>query len=116
MEFQDITPEQLVIFCEALANSIARDLPFSLQYVSGNIFLLLGQIIITFNAQQQLHQDGYGLRYSPKNRDINNSNHKNNNNERTNKSIDALEQTVLSLQQQIDNIKQQMYFVTSKEE
>jgi len=115
MDFQDIKPEQLVIFGEAIANSLALELPYSMQYVTGNWLLLLGQVIITYNAQQQLQQDGYGKRYSPKNRDINNPACKKKQNQVVDQNIAALEKTVISLQQQIDCIKQQMSFENFEE-
>ena len=45
--------------------NIANQIPFNIQNAVGNIFELLGQVIITFNAQQQYFQGGPGRYYNP---------------------------------------------------
>lgn len=70
--FQNLPPELVVLIAELLGNIIAGKIPFNLQNIIGNWFELLGQVILTFNAQQQYFQSGPGRYYDPKNFNITN--------------------------------------------
>lgn len=72
MDFQDMPPEAFIIVAEVIGNLWACNLPFNIQNALGNWLQLLGQIILTYNAQQQYFQGGPGRYYNPKYRDVNN--------------------------------------------
>lgn len=63
--FQELSPELFVIIGEILANVIAGKIPFNVQNAIGNWLQLVGQIIETYNAQQQYFQGGPGRYYNP---------------------------------------------------
>lgn len=63
--FQDANPQLLNLIATIVANIAARNLPFNVQNVIGNWLQLLGQAILTFNAQQQYYQGGPGRINSP---------------------------------------------------
>ncbi len=63
--FQDLNPQALIVIANILGIAIASKLPFNTQNAVGNFFELLGQVIITFNAQQQYFQGGPGRYYNP---------------------------------------------------
>lgn len=63
--FQDANPQLLNLIATIIANMTAQNLPFNVQNIIGNWLQLLGQAILTFNAQQQYHQGGPGRIYSP---------------------------------------------------
>ncbi|MBM6839258.1 hypothetical protein H9X77_13715, partial [Clostridium saudiense] len=62
--FQDLNPQELIVIANILGIAIANKLPFNIQNAVGNFFELLGQVIITFNAQQQYFQGGPGRYYN----------------------------------------------------
>lgn len=72
--FQSLNPELFVIIGAILGEIIAGNIPFNVQNSLGNWFTLLGQVIITYNAQQQYFEQGPGSCFNPKNFNINNSN------------------------------------------
>jgi len=61
---QELDPESLLLAAELLGNLSSLQMPFNVQNLLGNWLQLLGQIILTFNAQQQLRQSGPGSCYS----------------------------------------------------
>lgn len=63
--FQDLNPQVLIALASILGINIASELPFNLQNSVGNFLELLGQVIITFNSQQQYFQGGPGRYYNP---------------------------------------------------
>ena len=63
--FQDFNPQILNLITVLFGNIAARKMPFNVQNALGNWLQLLGQVIITFNAQQQYFQGGPGRIYSP---------------------------------------------------
>ena len=79
--FQDINPELFTIIAQILGDVISKDMPFNVQNALGNWFSLLGQTILTYNAQQQYFEDGPGNIYHPKNRNSGNSDCPGNNGE-----------------------------------
>ena len=70
--FQSLHPELFVIIGEILGAIMAGNLPFNLQNAIGNWFELLGQVILTYNSQQQYYQSGPGRRFSPENFNVTN--------------------------------------------
>lgn len=63
--FQDVNPQLFVIVTTIIGTVVANNLPFNMQNTIGNWFELLGQSIISFNAQQQYFQGGPGRFYDP---------------------------------------------------
>ena len=63
MDGQDITPEILLALGDILGDGAARGLPFNIQNLLGNWLMLIGQVLITFNAQQQYMENGPGQYY-----------------------------------------------------
>lgn len=63
-ELQDLHPETMLLSAELLGNLVSLRMPFNVQSVIGNWLMLLGQILLLFNAQQQLQEDGPGNCYS----------------------------------------------------
>lgn len=63
--FQDFNPQILNLITVLFGNIAAQKMPFNVQNALGNWLQLLGQVIITFNAQQQYFQGGPGRIYSP---------------------------------------------------
>ena len=126
--FQSLHPELFVIIGEILGAIMAGNLPFNLQNAIGNWFELLGQVILTYNAQQQYFQSGPGRHFSPENFNItnpfcpstsgtsgssgsnpNNTSSKNTTSEKSNSNssskIDELEKEIKNLSQEISEIK-----------
>ena len=60
MSISDIPPGLYTIIAEALGVYISRNLRLNDQNSIGNLLQLVGQVILTFNAQQQLRQQGPG--------------------------------------------------------
>ena len=60
---QDLHPETVLLTAELLGNLSALHMPFNVQNLIGNWLQLLGQIILVFNAQQQLWENGPGTCY-----------------------------------------------------
>ena len=63
--FQDINPQLYLVLGELLGNVIAGNLPINVSNSIGNWIELLGQVILTYSAQQQYFQNGPGRFYSP---------------------------------------------------
>ena len=127
--FQDLNPQELIVIANILGIAIANKLPFNIQNAVGNFFELLGQVIITFNAQQQYFEGGPGRYYNPIYRNSSNpfcentvdesgvntgggsskssgkSSSKNSNNKSLQKRIEALENELKKLKKDIDNNK-----------
>lgn len=76
--FQNINPQLFILIGDVLGNIIAGNIPFNVQNAIGNWFELLGQIILTFNAQQQYFQSGPGRYFDPKNYNVDNPSYSNN--------------------------------------
>lgn len=64
--FQKLYPELFVLIGEVLGNVISKKLPSNVQNSFGNWLQLVGQVILTYNAQQQYFQGGPGRYFSPK--------------------------------------------------
>ena len=122
--FQDLNPELFVLIGELLGNAIAGNLPFNVQNSLGNWFQLVGQAMLTFNAQQQYFQGGTGRYYNPKYKNVanpfcsengasqaegpyggdggTNTNSKNND---VNDKIEKLTEEIEALKEEINNLK-----------
>ena len=68
--FQTLHPELFIIIGEILGNIVAGTLPFNVQNAIGNWLQLVGQAILTYNAQQQYFQAGPGRYYEARNYNI----------------------------------------------
>lgn len=71
--FQSLDPQLFVIIGEILGNIVAGSIPYNVQNAAGNWLELVGQAILTYNAQQQYFQGGPGRYFDPKNYNVNNS-------------------------------------------
>ncbi len=71
--FQAENPQLVLLVGEILGNLMSQNLPFNLQNIIGNWLQLVGQIIETYNAQQQYMQAGPGRYYDIRNLNVNNS-------------------------------------------
>ena len=70
--FQAENPQLILLVGEILGNLMSQNLPFNLQNVIGNWLQLVGQVIETYNAQQQYMQAGPGRYYDIRNINVNN--------------------------------------------
>jgi len=70
--FQGANPQLVLLVGEILGNVMSQSLPFNLQNFIGNWLQLVGQIIETYNSQQQYMQAGPGRYYDIRNININN--------------------------------------------
>lgn len=85
--FQSLNPELFTIIGEILGNIIAGNIPSNVQNAIGNWLELVGQAILTYNAQQQYFQGGPGRYFSPAYYNVNNpfcSTNSSNNTQNTN--------------------------------
>lgn len=110
--FQDLDPNLFLIVGAILGDALAGKLPFNVQNALGNWFELVGQIILTYNAQQQYQQSGPGRYYNPMNKNVTNpfctSSSSNNSNDEADdlkKSIHDLKKQVEKLNKEIEHIK-----------
>lgn len=132
--FQCLDPELFVLIGEILGNIIAGRIPFNVQNAIGNWLQLVGQVIETYNAQQQYFQGGPGRYFSPKYYNVtnpfcnnastannqntsSNKNEENNSNhdyniksliENNNNKIETLELRINQLMTEIEQIKNKM--------
>ena len=63
--FQDLNPLLFVMIGEIIGDMTASKIPFNVQNALGNWLQLVGQAILTYNAQQQYFQGGPGRYYEP---------------------------------------------------
>ena len=70
--FQDLHPQLFVVICEVMGQIMAGNMPFNVQNSIGNWFELLGQVILTYSAQQQYFQNGPGRYYNRKYKNVGN--------------------------------------------
>lgn len=71
--FQELDPQLFILIGEILGNIISGNLPFNVQNALGNWLQLVGQVIETYNAQQQYFQGGPGRYFSTENYNVSNS-------------------------------------------
>lgn len=114
--FQSLHPELFIIIGEILGAIMAGTMPFNVQNAIGNWFELLGQVILTYNAQQQYFQSGPGRYFNSQNYNVSNpfcqnntSNASNTPPTNTNSSkIEELEKEIKKLSQDILEIKKML--------
>lgn len=70
--FQDINPVFFTMIGEILGAVMANKMPLNVQNAFGNWLELLGQVILTYSAQQQYFQAGPGRYYDTRNKNITN--------------------------------------------
>lgn len=73
MDFQSVNPELFILVGELLGNVIANEIPLNVQNAVGNWLQLVGQAILTYNAQQQYYQQGPGRYFTPDSFNVDNS-------------------------------------------
>ncbi|GAA0068521.1 hypothetical protein UT300003_00440 [Clostridium sardiniense] len=70
--FQDLHPQLFVLIGDIMGQIMAGEMPFNVQNAIGNWFELIGQVILTYSAQQQYFQNGPGRYYKRKNKNVGN--------------------------------------------
>lgn len=70
--FQDINPELFSLMGSLVGIVMSDNMPFNVQNAIGNWITLIGQTIVTYNAQQQYFQNGPGRYYNPIYRNVGN--------------------------------------------
>lgn len=114
--FQTVPPELFSIIGQIVGMSMAGRMPFNVQNAIGNWLQLVGQIILTYNAQQQYFQSGPGRFYNtkyynvqnpfcPQNEDANGSDKESNELKELKKSVKALTREVQQLKNEIEKMK-----------
>ena len=71
--FQSVYPQLFVLVGEVIGAIISEKLPINVQNAFGNWLQLIGQVILTYNAQQQYFQGGPGRYFNPKYYNVSNS-------------------------------------------
>lgn len=105
--FQDLNPQLFTVIAELLGNVMAGNMPFNVQNAVGNWLELLGQVILTCNAQQQYLQSGPGRYYDTDNKNINNSFcPSSSNNSSNNSSVDELGELTKSINSLMGEVKE----------
>lgn len=114
--FQSLHPELFIIIGEILGAIMAGTMPFNVQNAIGNWFELLGQVILTYNAQQQYFQSGPGRYFNSQNYNVSNPFCQNNTSNTSNtpptntssSKIEDLEKEIKKLSQDILEIKKML--------
>lgn len=70
--FQNLDPHVFTMLAQLVGLALSDNLPFNLQNAIGNWLELVGQVIETYNAQQQYMQNGPGRYYNIKNKNVTN--------------------------------------------
>lgn len=70
--FQDLHPQLFVLIGDIMGQIMVGDMPFNVQNSIGNWFELIGQVILTYSAQQQYFQNGPGRYYNRKYKNVGN--------------------------------------------
>ena len=106
MDGQDNSPELLLALGDILGNIAARGMPFNIQNVAANWLMLIGQALITFNAQQQYMENGPGQYYDLR--------HKNSGNispgqaeNKSSRSLD-IEMRLAQMEERVENLERIM--------
>lgn len=88
-DFQGMDPQTFIVIAEMIGNFIGGDTPFNVQNAIGNWLMLIGQAIVTYNAQQQYFEGGPGRCFDCNNFNINNPdvNKENNNVNQNNNNV-----------------------------
>ncbi|WP_024614827.1 hypothetical protein [Clostridium sp. Ade.TY] len=70
--FQDLHPQMFVLIGDIIGQVMSGNMPFNVQNSIGNWFELIGQVILTYSAQQQYFQNGPGRYYNRKYKNVGN--------------------------------------------
>jgi len=105
--FQDLNPQLFTVIGELLGCVMAGNMPFNVQNAVGNWFELLGQVILTCNAQQQYFQSGPGSCYKTENKNINNAFCSNNSNS-SSSDLDELKKSISNLTREVKELKKEI--------
>ena len=109
--FQDLNPEFFIVMGALIGDVLAGKLPFNVQNAVGNWLELVGQIMLTYNAQQQYFESGPGNYYNLSNKNTSNSNCPNNSNTDTtnnSKELDKLKDNIDKLTKEIEELKKDL--------
>ena len=115
--FQSLNPQLFVVIGEILGNMLAGSIPSNVQNSLGNWLELVGQAILTYNAQQQYFEQGPARYFNPRNYNVTNSffyttSQNNTPNNSSNKSncdkVDKLESRINELMVEMEKIKNKM--------
>lgn len=114
--FQDINPQLFTIIAQIVGDVISKDVPSNVQNSLGNWFCLVGQTLLTYNAQQQYFESGPGNVFNPINRNSSNPDCPGNNTESTSdieddasgKNKDSVEIKLDTLENEIKILKKEM--------
>lgn len=105
---QDLHPETVLLTAELLGNLSALHMPFNVQNLIGNWLVLIGQILLVFNAQQQLWENGPGVCYccQGKKAAVSEENHTTRADAQT--ELTQLRQQIADLQRQVARLEQNL--------
>jgi hypothetical protein len=110
--FQDMPPELFTIIGELLGNVIGGNLPFNVQNSVGNWLMLVGQAIITLNAQQQYFETGPGRYYDVRNKNVLNSFCTNQSSQasqtQSSSDVDSLKSDLKELKKEVNELRSQL--------
>lgn len=110
--FQDMDPQIFIVIAELLGNIMAGKLPFNVQNAVGNWLMLVGQAIVTFNAQQQYFQGGPGRYYDVRNKNVTNSfctsNSQNTSQKKSSSEVEDLKKDLKELKKEISQLKNKL--------
>ena len=70
--FQELDPVLFTMIGEVVGVVISNQIPINVQNAIGNWFELVGQVLLTYSAQQQYFQAGPGRYYDVRNKNITN--------------------------------------------
>lgn len=111
--FQDLSPQLFSIIGQIVGMVISGNLPFNIQNAVGNWLMLVGQVIITYNAQQQYFQSGPGRYYNLKYKNVTNpfcntSNKSSQSSEKNRDGTKDLRKEVERLSLEIERLKEEI--------
>ena len=105
MDFQQVNPELFILVGELLGNVIANEIPLNVQNAVGNWLQLVGQAILTYNAQQQYYQQGPGRYFTPDSFNVDNPFCQSNQSNQDGMSVEQLRQFQETLEQLVKRIE-----------
>lgn len=115
--FQDLDPHLFTLLAQVIGLALSDRLPFNVQNAIGNWLTLVGQVIETYNAQQQYMQAGPGRYYNIKNKNVTNpfcteessqESSSNGDNNQYSSDIKKLKEEIARLSREVENLKSQM--------
>lgn len=118
--FQDLNPNFFAFMADILGAVMAENLPFNVQNAIGNWLVLVGQVLITYNSQQQYFQAGPGRYYNLNFKNVDNpfcqtSNNTNTTTQTSNDTQnssptqeDLLQKTLKNYENEINKLKKNM--------